>query len=46
MRVLLGAGRHSHFVFSDNGLAELAIDGDSDNVRLVSLGRSPVDTEA
>ena len=45
MRVLLGAGRHSHFVFSDNGIAELAIDRDSDNVRLVGLGRSPVDTD-
>lgn len=43
MRVLLGAARHSHFVFSDNGIAELAVDRDSDNVRLVSLGRSPVD---
>lgn len=45
MRVLLGAGRHSHFVFSDNGVAELVIDRDSDNVRLVRLGRSPVDTD-
>lgn len=45
MRVLLGAARHSHFVFSDNGIAELAIDRDSDNIRLVSLRRSPVDAE-
>jgi 2,3-bisphosphoglycerate-dependent phosphoglycerate mutase len=43
MRVLLGAARHSHFTFSDNGIAELAIGRDSDDVRLVSLGRSPVD---
>ena len=46
MRVLLGAGRHSHFTFSDNGMAELAVDRDSDDVRLVSFGRSPVDTGA
>lgn len=45
MRVLLGAARHSHFVFSDNGIAELAIDRDSENIRLVSLRRSPVDAE-
>ena len=45
MRVLLGAARHSHFVFSDNGIAELAIDRDSDNISLVSLRRSPVDDE-
>jgi 2,3-bisphosphoglycerate-dependent phosphoglycerate mutase len=45
MRVLLGAARHSHFMFSDNGIAELAIDRDSDNIRLVSLRRSPVDAE-
>ena len=46
MRVLLGAARHSLFVFSDNGIAELVIDGESDNVRLVSLRRSPVDADA
>ncbi len=45
MRVLLGAARQSHFMFSDNGMAELAIDRDSDEVRLVSLRRSPVDVE-
>ena len=44
MRVLLGAGRRSHFHFSDNGIAEFALDADSDNVRLVSLSRSPVDS--
>ena len=43
MRVLLGSARHGHFVFSDNGIAEFVVDGDSDNVRLVSLQRSPVD---
>lgn len=46
MRVLLGAGRHSHFTFSDNGIAELAIDGESDSVRLVSLGRGPVHADS
>lgn len=46
MRVLLGAARHSGFVFSDNGVAELVIDGETDNVRLVSLRRSPVDADA
>ena len=45
LRVLLGAARHAHFTFSDNGLAELALDRESDTVRLVSLGRSPVDVE-
>ena len=43
MRVLLGAGHHSHFAFSDNGMAELAVDENSDSVYLVSLRRSPVD---
>lgn len=43
MRVLLGAGLHSHFVFSDNGIAELVVDDNSDDVQLVSLHRSPVD---
>ena len=46
MRVLLGASRLSHFAFTDNGLAELVIETDSDDVRLVSLGRSPVDADA
>jgi 2,3-bisphosphoglycerate-dependent phosphoglycerate mutase len=43
MRVLLGAARESHFVFGDNGVAEFAVDEESDNVRLVSLRPSPVD---
>jgi 2,3-bisphosphoglycerate-dependent phosphoglycerate mutase len=43
MRVLLGAGRDSHFHFSDNGLAELVLDEESEVVRLVSLRPSPVD---
>ena len=43
LRVLLGAGLHTHFLFSDNGIAELVVDDRTDEVRLVSLGRSPVD---
>ena len=45
LRVLLGAGRHSHFRFTDNGLAELVVDSGSDDVRLVSLRPSPVDLD-
>lgn len=43
MRVLLGAAQASHFVFSDNGIAEFVLYAESDDVRLVSLGPSPVD---
>jgi 2,3-bisphosphoglycerate-dependent phosphoglycerate mutase len=43
MRVLLGAARHSYFVFSDNGIAELAVDEHSESVRLVSLRPTPVE---
>ena len=45
LRVLLGSSRQSHFRFTDNGIAELAIAEGSDDVRLLALGRSPVDPE-
>ena len=45
LRVLLGASLRSHYVFTDNGIAELVVDRDADDVRLVRLGPSPVDTQ-